>query len=305
LKQKAPYQILINEPSLWLDEYPQVRPSGHKYDRGHTIVLSGFAARTGAARLAAGAALRIGSGLVTLYSPPDAVLVNAAHLTAVMIKSVKDVAALNSALTDERISCVIAGPALGVGENTCEFIMAILSSGKAVVLDADALTSFKSNPERLFAAIKDYGGEVVLTPHMGEFISLFGGVATADDQARAKMAVDAATISGATIVLKGAATLVASNKTGLGITLLSKCITAPPWLATAGSGDVLAGVIGGLLAQGMPAFDAASCGVWLHGEAANICGPALISEDLEGGLQQALVKLYAEHGINGQDFNGH
>ena len=285
------HRVINNEPTLWLENFPKLKADGHKYDRGHTVVLSGGAARTGAARLAAGAALRIGSGLVTLYSPPGAVLVNASHLTAVMIKSIKDLDALKLALDDPRITGVIAGPALGVGEQACLYVEAILSSGKGVVLDADALTSFKSEPKRLFDAIKQSASSVVITPHMGEYHALFGGDQPASDDQRVDMALSAAEISGAFVVLKGAGTLVASPENNTDDARISKCTTAPPWLATAGSGDVLAGIIGGLLAQKMPAFEAASCGVWLHADAASRCGPALVSEDLDAGLKEAASAL--------------
>ena len=289
--------VIDNEPRLWLENFPILKAGGHKYDRGHTVVLSGGAAQTGAARLAAGAALRVGSGLVTLYSPPGAVLVNASHLTAVMIKSIKDLDALKMALDDLRITSVIAGPALGVGEQTCLYVEASLfANSKCVVLDADALTSFKSEPGRLFDAIKQSAAPVVITPHMGEYRALFGGNQPTSDDQRVVRALSAAQISGAFVVLKGAGALVASPVNDIDSARISKCTTAPPWLATAGSGDVLSGIIGGLLAQKMPAFEAASCGVWLHGDAANRCGPALVSEDLDAGLKEATTVLISELG---------
>ena len=281
----------INRPALWSASYPVVKPDGHKYDRGHCAVLSGGPANTGAARLAAGAALRAGSGLVTLLSPPNAVLVNASHLTAVMIKAVDGPDAVKKVLGDERITAIVAGPALGIGENTCLMVEAILSSNKSVVLDADALTSFKDQPSRLFGAIKERIAPVVITPHMGEFCALFGGEPVLGTDERAAAAAQAANTSGAVVVLKGAGTLVVSPAKATGNQLISRCDNAPPWLATAGSGDVLAGIIGGLLAQNMPVFDAASCAVWLHGEAANYCGPALVSEDLDDGLKTAVTEL--------------
>ncbi len=290
------HNVVNNEPALWLENLPKLTTNGHKYDRGHSVVLSGGTVQTGAARLAAGAALRIGSGLVTLYSPPSAVLVNAAHLTAVMIKSIKDLDALKLALDDTRITSVIAGPALGVGEQTCLYVEAILSSDKSVLLDADALTSFKSEPLRLFNAIKQRVAPVVITPHMGEYRALFGGAQSTSDEQRVDLALSAAQISGAFVVLKGAGTLVASPANDINSARISKCTTAPPWLATAGSGDVLAGIIGGLLAQKMPAFEAASCGVWLHADAANRRGPALISEDLDAGLKEAITAMVLQKG---------
>lgn len=294
MNKSESYYLTNNEPELWLEKYPLVQPFGHKFDRGHTIVLCGSLACTGAARLAAGAALRVGSGLVTLFSPPGAVLVNAAHLTAVMIKPIRDLDALNLALDDPRITNVVAGPALGIGEQTCLYVEAILSRAKSVVLDADALTSFKDEPTRLFEAIKQSTAAVVITPHMGEYHSLFGGEQSTSDEQRLGLAQQGAELSGAYVVLKGAGTLVASPIFDAKAVRISKCITAPPWLATAGSGDVLAGIIGGLLAQKIPVFEAASCGVWLHGDAANRCGPALISEDLDVGLKEAITALLSK-----------
>ncbi len=276
-------QIIENTTELWRHCFPVPRPDGHKYLRGHTVVLSGGSARTGAARLAAQAALRVGSGLVTLFSPPGAMLVNAAHLTAVMLKSVKGMEELSIALQENRITSVVLGPALGVGEKTRQKVETVLAGSKATVLDADALTSFADKRERLFEVIRNSSAPVVLTPHMGEFCSLFGGRATNDPDERSKRVVEAAKTCGAIVVLKGAGTLVADPSSSR----VSHDHNAPPWLATAGSGDVLAGTIGGLLAQGMPGFDAASAGVWLHGEAGNICGPGLTAEDLDEGLREA------------------
>ena len=290
------HKVISNNPALWLENFPKLKTDGHKYDRGHTVVLSGGAAQTGAARLAAGAALRAGSGLVTLYSPPGAVLVNAAHLTAVMIKSIKNLDVLKLALDDPRITSVIAGPALGVGERTCLYVEAILYNDKCVVLDADALTSFKSEPKRLFNAIKRCSAPVVITPHIGEYQALFGGDRPTSDDQRVDAALSAVKISGAFVVLKGAGTLVASPGYDADSVRISKCTSAPSWLATAGSGDVLAGIIGGLLAQKMPAFKAASCGVWLHADAANRCGPALVSEDLDAGLKEAITAMVVNSG---------
>ena len=267
-----------NSPALW--RYPWPRAQGHKYDRGHCVVVCGPAHATGAARLAARGALRIGAGLVSIASPPDALAVNAAHLTAVMLKPFEGAAGLALLLEDKRLNAVVIGPGLGVGGETRALVDAVLKSGAAVVLDADALTSFKDDPEALFARLHD---RCVLTPHAGEFERLFPGLLD-DDKVMA--ARTAAARSGAVVLLKGNDTVIAAPGGKAAINA-----NAPPALGTAGAGDVLAGFIGGLLAQGMSAFDAAACGAWLHGDAAARFGPGLIAEDLPEILPQSLKAL--------------
>jgi len=262
-----------NIPALWRAALPMPRIDSHKYARGHAVVVSGGLSTTGAARLAARGALRAGAGLVTLASPSDALIVNAAATTAIMVRRSDGARGLAELLADVRKNAVALGPGLGVGEQTCALVETALSAAapRAHVLDADALTSFAGAPDRLFAAIRAAGGPVVLTPHAGEFARLFGR-AESDKLSRARKAAE---ISGATIVFKGPDTVVAHPDGRASI-----AANAPPWLATAGSGDVLAGVICGLLAQAMPAFEAASAGVWMHGEAGALFGPGLIAEDL-------------------------
>jgi hydroxyethylthiazole kinase-like uncharacterized protein yjeF len=232
---------------------------------------------TGAARLAARGALRAGAGLVTVASPRDALAVHAASLTAIMVRESDGPVGLAKLLADLRKNAVVLGPGLDVGEETCALVeMALAPSGspdlRAHVLDADALTSFAGHPERLFTAVQGSDGAVVLTPHDGEFGRVFKILRELPKVERAR---EAARISGATILLKGADTVVADPDGRAAI-----ADNAPAWLATAGAGDVLAGMICGLLAQGMPAFEAAAAAVWMHGEAANEFGPGLISEDL-------------------------
>lgn len=267
-----------NVPELWRGRLPVPRIDAHKYARGHALVVSGGLASTGAARLAARGALRAGAGLVTVASPSDALAVNAAALTAVMVRAADGPAGLAALLADPRKNAVALGPGLGVGEAACALVETALSPGvapRACVLDADALTSFAGVPERLASAIAGAGGPVVLTPHAGEFVRLFGR--SADDKLAA--ARRAAEKTGAVVLYKGPDTVVAAPDGRASI-----AANAPPWLATAGSGDVLAGIVCGLLAQGMPAFEAASAGAWMHGEAAIVFGPGLIAEDLPESL---------------------
>lgn len=273
-----------NEPELWLAELPVPRAEGHKYARGHAVVVSGGMTQTGAARLAARGALRAGAGLVTLASPPDALLVNAAHLTAIMLHRMEGAEGLAAILADRRRNAVCLGPALGVGEGTCALVAEALASGAAVVLDADALTSFEGRGAALFAGIAAWPGRpVVVTPHSGEFARLFG---VKNAGGKLESAREAARQSGAVVVLKGADTVVASPDGRAAI-----AANAPPWLATAGSGDVLAGMVTGLLAAGMPAFEAAGAAVYLHGEAGRIAGLGLIAEDLPDTVPRALQHL--------------
>jgi hydroxyethylthiazole kinase-like uncharacterized protein yjeF len=275
-----------NLPEAWIGQLPRPATGGHKYGRGHAIVLSGPMTRTGAARLAARAALRAGAGLVTLASPPDALAVNAAHLTAIMLARVNGPGDLAAMLADKRVNAVAAGPAAGVGEATTENVLAILGSDASAVLDADALTSFGNDPQMLFAAIAARRAPVVLTPHEGEFARLFPGLPLASG--RLEAARRAAQASGAIVILKGADSVIAYPDGRAAIN-----DNAPPWLATAGSGDVLAGIVAGLLAQRMPAFEAACAAVWMHGEAARLFGPGLIAEDLETMLPRVLAGLPA------------
>lgn len=271
-----------NTPDLWSLAWPSPPPVSHKYDRGHTVVVSGGAASTGAARLAAQGALRVGSGLVTVAAPPGAVLVNAAHLTAVMVRSADGSAGLAALLADRRRNSVVLGPGLGVGPATRDLVETALASTAAVTLDADALTSFETDPEALFAALRS---PAVLTPHAGEFERLFPGV-LASASNRIEAARQAARRSRAVVVLKGRDTVIAAPD---GRAAVNE--GAPPSLATAGSGDVLAGLVGGLLAQAMPAFEAACAGVWVHGRAASRFGRGLTADDLPHLIPAAVSEV--------------
>jgi NAD(P)H-hydrate epimerase len=278
--QAASTQLHENTPALW--RYPWPKPEGYKYSRGHCVVLSGPAHATGAARLAARAALRVGAGLVSVASPPDAVAVNAAHLTAIMLKPFEGADGLAELLSDKRLNAVALGPGLGVGKETRELVGVALKSGAAVLVDADAITSFKDDPGALFKQLHD---KCVLTPHDGEFERLFPGLL---DQSASKVEATrtAAKRAGCVVLLKGADTVIAEAS---GKAVINA--NAPPTLATAGAGDVLSGLIAGLLAQRMSAFDAAACGAWLHGDAASRFGPGLIAEDLPEILPQSLEAL--------------
>ncbi|HKY17710.1 MAG TPA: NAD(P)H-hydrate dehydratase, partial [Rhizomicrobium sp.] len=269
-----------NAPVLW--HFPWPRLEGHKYSRGHCVVVSGPAHATGAARLAARAALRVGAGLVSVASPPDALAVNAAHLTAIMLKPFDGAAGLGVLLADKRLNAVVIGPGLGLGGEARALVDAVLKSGSAAVLDADALSAFEGDPKALFNVLDD---RCVLTPHRGEFERLFPGLL--DKYASKVEAVRAAAaLAGAVVLLKGADTVIADST---GKTAINA--NAPPNLATAGAGDVLAGLIAGLLAQGMGAFDAVACGTWLHGDAASRFGPGLTAEDLPEMLPKVLAGL--------------
>ena len=278
-------RIFENGPEFWGRDFPRPDPLGHKYSRGHALVVSGLAHATGAARLAARGALRMGAGLVSVASPLEAVAVNAAHLTAIMVKPFDGAGGLSDLLKDKRFNSVVIGPGCGVGQETRDLVAAVMESKTSAVLDADALTSFATAPSALFGQLHP---AAVLTPHEGEFERLFPGLlkrsANRIDAARA-----AAAQAGCTVLLKGPDTAIAAPDGRV-------CISAnaPPSLATAGSGDVLSGFIAGLLAQGMDSFNAAAAAVWLHGEAAVHFGPGLISEDLPEQLPALLGLLRGE-----------
>jgi ADP-dependent NAD(P)H-hydrate dehydratase / NAD(P)H-hydrate epimerase len=283
-------RTLINSPRLWQAQLPRPNCTSHKYARGAALVLSGPAHQTGAARMAARAALRAGAGIVSLASPLDAVAVNAAHLTAVMVAPFSGLAGFGALLSDERRRAIALGPGAGVGDETRKLVTAALTtpaSKRTIVLDADALTSFAGEAKQLQALIARGGNAAVMTPHEGEFARLFAGargVDAGDDKLRRARA--AAGLTGAVTVLKGADTVVAApdGRAAIGWDL-------PPTLATAGSGDVLTGLIAGLAAQGVPAFEAASAAVWLHGACGRSLGLGLIAEDLPEALPKVLKEL--------------
>jgi hydroxyethylthiazole kinase-like uncharacterized protein yjeF len=277
----------VNGPELWGPLFPVPRVDAHKYGRGHAVVVSGDLSHTGAARLAARGALRAGAGLVTIASPRDALAVNAAANLAVMVRPVDGAEELAQFLADRRLNAVVLGPGGGVGAAMRELVKVALAGERAVVLDADALTSFAETSDLLVQAIAARPG-VVLTPHEGEFGRLFKTASDVVERAsKLERAKAAARYTGATVLLKGPDTVVAAPDGRAAV-----ADDAPAWLATAGSGDVLAGFVAGLLAQGMPAFEGACAAVWLHGEAATEIGPGLISEDLPDVLPRVYRRLF-------------
>ncbi|KGJ04092.1 yjeF C-terminal region, hydroxyethylthiazole kinase-related/yjeF N-terminal region [Paracoccus halophilus] len=270
---------------------------GHKYDHGHALILGGGAGRGGAARLAARAALRSGAGLVTLGVPPEALPENAARLDAVMLAPLADAQALEQALRDSRLNAICLGPALGL-ERARELVPVALAAGRATLLDADALSAFAGLPDALFSHLHE---RAVLTPHEGEFARLFPDLAqrlaAPAERGPAFSRLDAARMAaaraGCTVLLKGPDTVIATPR---GQARIAAAVgeDAAPWLATAGSGDVLAGIVTGLLARSFAPLDAAATGAWLHAEAARRFGPGLIAEDLPEILPQVFRRLDAE-----------
>ncbi len=276
----ARVRLWENLPDLWLDRYPWPSTDTHKTERGRLVVVSGHAWNTGAARLAARAGLRIGAGLVTILSPIDALASNAAHLEAVMLAPFDSDAELAQAA--DKADVAVIGPAAGVSAQTRANLKALARTGAALVVDADALTSFRDTPGDLFSVLDR---DDVLTPHPGEFERVFPGLlkSSSDRIAAARQAADRA---GAVVLLKGSDTVVAAPD---GRAVVNT--NAAPWLATAGSGDALAGLVAGLIAQGMNSFDAACAGVWIHAEAGANFGPGLISEDIPGSVPGLLARL--------------
>src|SRR6266540_3298876 len=278
----------INAPELWSKCFSMPRVDGHKYARGHAVVVSGGPASTGAARLAARGALRAGAGLVTIATPRDALAINAAASLAVMVRPVDGADELADFLKDPHRNVVVLGPGGGVGRPMRDLVLAALAGERAVVLDADALTSFADAPQALAAAIKPRSKPTLMTPHEGEFNRLFKDLSL-EAHSKLEKARWAARQMGAAVLLKGPDTVVAAPDGRAAI-----AENAPPWLATAGSGDVLAGIAAGLLAQGAPGFEAAAAAVWLHGEAGTEAGPGLIAEDLPEALPKVYRRLLGE-----------
>lgn len=270
---------IINHPGLWQHLLPQPDASSHKYRRGYALIQGGYPI-TGAARLAALAAARIGAGLTAIAVPEIAFAIYASQLLSIMAKPYTTPAQHAALINDNKVSAYLIGPGAGVTEETAETTLQMLGFGKPVVIDADALTSFAGRADRLTQSI---AAPCVLTPHDGEFSRLFGVTPAHELSLRITQTQTAASQTGAVVLLKGAQTVIATPDGRQAVNN-----NAPPTLATAGSGDVLAGMITGLLAQGMPAFEASAAAAWLHAEAATLFGPGLIAEDLPGLLPAAI-----------------
>lgn len=275
--------VVENSPDLWKGLFPSLSRDGNKYTRGHALIYGGNV-MTGAARLSARAAQRMGAGVVTLAAPSSALPIYAIALESVIVRSADAVDIWKELLADTKKNAVLIGPGAGVGDQTKQLVLAALSTRKPCVIDADAITSFENNPDELFSQLHN---GCVLTPHEGEFARIFGKIV---DPAEKKIvrAQTAAKLAGATVLLKGAETVIAN---AVGRTVINS--NAPPWLATAGAGDVLAGMILGAIAQKMPVFEATAAAAWLHGLIASELGIGLISEDLVNGIPNAIRPLQA------------
>lgn len=264
-------------------------PVAHKYDHGHALILAGSPGKGGAARLAARAALRVGAGLVTLACPQISLAENAAQLTAIMLTPLPDAYSLRGHFQDPRLNALCLGPGLGL-PRALEMVPAALWLRRPSVLDADALSAFSADTGPLFNAMHD---QVVITPHQGEFRRLFPDLAQALEDGtlpRVEAACQAAARINCTVLLKGPETAIA-QPSGEAALHSATGARAAPWLATAGSGDVLAGIITGLMARGLTPFEAACTGAWLHVEAALSFGPGLIAEDLPEELPKVFRAL--------------
>lgn len=269
-----------NHPGLWLKEFPQLKAEDHKYTRGHAIVYGGEK-RTGAACLAAAAAQKIGAGLVTIAAPAKAWSVYSSYRASLMVDECESVEGFKTLLRDVRVTSVVLGPGAGSDDKLKQCVEAALSFNKGGVLDADVFSAYQTSAKDLFAKLSP---KWVLTPHEGEFERLFGTL----EGSKPERALKAAKMANAVILLKGADTIIAAPD---GAHVINT--NAPPSLATAGSGDVLAGFIAGLIAQGMPAFMAACAAAWLHGEAARAYGFGLTAEDIISSLNQGYNALNA------------
>ena len=268
---------VTNSPHLWKTALPQIDAGDNKYSRGHAVIFGGYPL-TGASRMAARAAARMGAGLTTIAVSDEALPIYAAALESVMVKSISATQDREQLISDDRVTAYLIGPGAGVTAETRKLVLQLLATRKPLVIDADAISVFQNDPKTLFDAIN---GPCVLTPHEGEFARIF-----AMSGSREQRAVSAAEMAHATIVLKGAKTLIATPNSPL---IINE--NAPANLATAGTGDVLAGMILGLLAQNMNASLASAAAVWMHGVAAKKFGKGLIAEDLPDLLPSVWKEL--------------
>lgn len=265
--------MAVNRPDLWAACANRHGSTAHKYSRGALVVFSGGPSHTGAARLAAEAGLRAGAGLVTIASPQHAMAENASHLTAIMLRRVDGLSDLQEWIADARLGTFVLGPGFGVGSSARDFALAL--NDRNLVLDADGITSFRDDPQALFEAFSTGRPRLVLTPHEGEFARLFPDIAQDAAFSKVDKALAAARRSHAIVIYKGSDSVIASPDGRAAIN-----VNAPPSLATAGSGDVLAGICGAFLAQGFPAYEASCAAVWHHGEAGTRAGAGLTAEAL-------------------------
>ncbi len=269
--------VVENHPALWTGAFPRGDDDTHKFKRGHLTVFSGLSHATGAARMAAMAGFRAGAGIVTVAAPLDAVPVLSTTLTAVMVSPIDGDDALAAWLEDRRHETYVLGPGFGDFEKAHRFVA--LLKDKALVLDADGISAFKNDPQQLFDLFASSAPRI-LTPHEGEFGRLFPDLVADKDLSKIERALTAAARANAVIIYKGADTVIAAPDGRAAVNT-----NAPPYLATAGSGDVLAGIAGGFLARQVPAFEAAAAAVWLHGETAQRVGPGLTAEDLAAAVR--------------------
>jgi len=277
---KTDYVLIENEPLLWKDTLPKPKSGGHKYGRGHAVVLGG-ARMTGAARMVSEAAMRTGAGLCTIVAEDEAAEIYKKGAAHILFEPMTGYADFAKHLEDSRRNTIVVGPGAGLEdkEGLQQAALEALKTGRPAVLDADALTCFGDDPGRLHEALHD---KCVITPHEGEFAKLFPAI----EGSRLEKAEAAARLTCAVVLLKGSDTIIARAE--------KKTVVnthATPWLATAGAGDVLAGIIAGLLAQGMEAFDAACAGSWMHGEAGERKGPGLVAPDIIEQIPNVLRDL--------------
>lgn len=276
--------VFENTPGLWRDDLPRPSKGGYKHKRGHLLVIGGGVEMAGAARMAARSALRSGAGLVTTLAPKDAILAYAEKQLSVMSKGYGDEKAFSEAIQDKKFGAFVIGPGHGVGENTKDKVLQVLKTGKPCVLDADALTSFSlasfEGDTKTFE--KALHKKCVITPHFGEFKRLWPDLDWTNKVAAAE---EIAQRTGAVCLLKGPDTVISDGKT----TIIN--VHASPHLATAGAGDVLAGIIAGFLAQGLDPLTAASIGAWIHGDVSLNLGPGLIADDLIEEIPEVLSKI--------------
>jgi NAD(P)H-hydrate epimerase len=263
---KVPVSLFVNGPDLWRDAFPWPTAESHKYTRGHAVILGGTEV-TGAARLAAHAAQRIGAGLTSIAADPSVVPIYAAFRADLMVKPIQGADGFRDLLADKRLNAMLLGPGSGADERLTGAIAAALDSEAALALDADC---FRILADRSNGLVKRLNRRVIMTPHEGEFARVFGSPVP-----RLAAALKAARETGATVLLKGPDTVVAGPD---GKAVINT--GAPPDLATAGSGDVLSGLIVGLLANRLPPILAGIVGCWIHGRAASLFGPGLLAGDI-------------------------